>query len=174
MPVCCLEPVTAPQRPQPQEVPKGTWFPFPVQGKGTTATQHALRELQPRGLSAPVLLSPQKARKIRQGSEETAEFWFCGETRPSYQLSVAGRMPRDRDRPELRILQLQPHAHLPPDVHGDADDHSRNGDASNEGNAYRSADQRAQLPENLLFTTPWLFAPECAARGALWKGKKRC
>lgn len=132
-------------------------------------TQHALRGLQPEGLSAPILLSPHKAQKIRQGLAETAEFWFYGETRPSYQLSVAGRMPRVRDRPEPWIPQLQPHTrhiYLSPDVHGDANDHSRNGDASNEGNAYRSADQRAQLPENLLFTTPWLFAPERAARGA--------
>lgn len=76
-------------------------------------------------------------------------------------------MPRARDSPKPWIPSAPAsRIYLPPDVHGDADDHRRNGDASNEGNAYRSADQRAQLPENLLFTTPWLFAPECAARGA--------
>lgn len=63
-------------------------------------------------------------------------------------------------------------SYLAANVNRDTDDHGRNSNASNEGDAYWSADQGPQLPQNLLFPAPRLLPPERAA-GRTDGGKRR-
>lgn len=54
-------------------------------------------------------------------------------------------------------------AHLPAHVHRDSNDHCRDGNACDESDAHWGSDQSAKLPEDLLFSAPWLLTPKGAA-----------
>ena len=48
---------------------------------------------------------------------------------------------------------------------GQTDENGGHSDARYERDAHWRAYQRAQLPQDFFLARPWLFAPECAARG---------
>lgn len=70
---------------------------------------------------------------------------------------------------KLFTLYLAPYyssaarSHLSAHVDWDANDHGGDGDAGDEGDAHGGADQRAELPEDLLLPAPRLLPPEGAA-----------
>lgn len=53
--------------------------------------------------------------------------------------------------------------HLPAHVHRNPDDHSGDGDAGDQRDADGCADQRPQLPQDLLLPAPRLLTPKRTA-----------
>ena len=64
---------------------------------------------------------------------------------------------------EASVPRQGEEAHLAAHVDGDADDHGGHGDAGDQRDADGSADQRSQLPQDLLLPAPRLLPPEGAA-----------